>query len=100
MAPKRYSFTSDNLDKAPNKGGVYALYRGEELVYIGRAKGGETTIQSRLKDHFSGREGPGTQMATTYSRQVTTRPVTREKELLKSFEKTFGTLPRYNQRLG
>lgn len=100
MPPKQYAFHPDNLSKAPTKAGVYGLYQGPELVYIGRAKGPNVTIRSRLQDHYAGREGSGTQQATSYVRIVTTSPVTTEKKLLKAHEQKFGRLPRYNERIG
>lgn len=96
----KYEFTQKNLDNAPDTAGVYALFNGDELIYIGRAQGGTVTIRSRLKDHLSGHEGKGTQGATKYAREETTRPVAREKELLDEYQTQHGRLPRYNERVG
>lgn len=92
-----FDFTDDNLDKAPDSGGVYALYRGSTLIYIGRSKGETTTIRSRLKDHKAGREGPCTQSADGYRREPCTNPVTRERELLQEYQNAYSKLPRCNE---
>jgi hypothetical protein len=76
------------------------LAQGSEIIYIGRAQGGTTTIRSRLKDHFSGREGVCTKKPTHYCSEVIPNPVAREKELLEWFKKKYGKLPRCNQRVG
>ena len=70
----KYKFSKDNVDLAPNTKGVYALYEGNELIYYGRAKGGNTTIRSRLQAHFSGHEGSCTKIGTSYTRQEVENP--------------------------
>ncbi len=96
----KYSFTEKNMDRAPVEAGVYALYDGDEIIYYGRATGDTVTIRSRLQDHLAGREGYCTKNATSYKRETTTRPVSREKELLEEHERTSGKLPRCNERTG
>lgn len=92
-----YNFTEDNVNGAPQSAGVYALYDAyKQLVYIGRAKGGTTTIRSRLQDHKAGREGLCTQSASYYRREVCSNPVAREAELLMEYKRLNGRLPRCN----
>lgn len=51
---KRWSkATQENLDKVPEKGGVYELYSFGELVYIGKA---DRNLRSRLGDHLRERK--------------------------------------------
>lgn len=94
----RYAFTKEDVDKSPDEKGVYALYDGNVLIYYGRASG------TRLR---LGRASKATSVATkavahnrrrTYRREVNSRPVAREAELLAEFEKTYGRLPRCNER--
>ena len=92
-----YNFTDDSISKAPDTAGVYALFDGNQTIYIGRAKGGFTTIRSRLRDHKSGREGSCTQYASGYKREVCSNPVSREQELLLEYRVTYGGLPRCNE---
>ncbi len=96
----RYGFTKNNVDQAPEEHGVYALYDGDALIYYGRAAGDGVTIRSRLQDHQAGREGKCTQGATAYRREVNSKPVSREKELLEEFQRQNGRLPRCNERIG
>ena len=100
MALKLFAFTWENIKNAPNKAGVYVLYDDSEIIYVGRAKGGNTTICSRLSDHKNGHDGTCTQGATHYKREVTDSPVSREKEWLKWHKEKFGYLPRCNDRIG
>lgn len=93
---EKYIFSEENIQKAPQTGGVYELYVGDELIYIGHATGSATTISSRLADHFSGREGRHTQQATSYRREVCRNPAERERALLLGFRSMYRRLPRCN----
>ena len=88
-----YPFTDENVDRSPDQPGVYALYQDGALIYIGQS---ETSIRSRLQDHKAGREGSCTEAATHYRREVTSRPVAREKELLDEYYRQNGRLPKCN----
>ncbi len=99
ISGNRYGFTEKNIDDAPDDHGVYALYHDEELIYIGRAAGKDVTIRSRLRDHLSGREGKGTQQATSYAREITSAPAPREEELLNEYRQQHHKLPRYNEKI-
>ncbi len=99
-ASKKYKFTKDNVDNAPDEQGVYALFDEQEVIYYGRAKGENVTIRSRLQSHLAGREGVCTKKATHYQREVTTAPVSREKQLLEEYDLVHGRLPRCNERIG
>ena len=93
-----YPFTQDNVNKAPAQHGVYQLEEGSEITYIGRASGDGVTIRSRLQSHYRGDEGPCTKAATHYQREVTNRPIAREKELLDEYVRQHGRLPACNDR--
>ena len=92
------AFSDDNIAHAPEKAGVYALYRGDRLIYIGRAEGGLaiTTIRAHLKNHQAGRFGPLASQATHYRCEVHADPVTREHELLREYEARYGQPPLCN----
>ena len=96
ISGKMYAFTQDNVNKAPAEHGVYQLYEDGATTYIGRAAGDGVTIRSRLQSHFRSDEGPCTEAAETYKREVTSRPVAREKELIEEYESEYGRLPRCN----
>lgn len=96
----KYKFTKDNVNKAPDKAGVYALYDGNETIYYGRAKGGDVTIRTRLQNHKAGKDGSCTKKATHYGREAILSPVKRENELLEEYKNTHnGKLPRCNERV-
>src|SRR5688500_15762911 len=87
---RKYQFTRIVLAGAPNETGVYALWKGEEVVYYGRASG-ETTIRSCLLQHYQVKVD-----ATHYSWEMCRDPAQREAELLREHEETFGHAPRLN----
>tara|TARA_R110002126_G_scaffold69782_1_gene176045 strand:+ start:7035 stop:7337 length:303 start_codon:yes stop_codon:yes gene_type:complete len=89
----QYPFTFMNVNTAPNGRGVYFLYHGEELTYIGKSI---TTVRERLQSHLAGREGPCTESATSFSTMAALSPIEAEKKLLQEFEATHGRLPRCN----
>jgi len=91
---RRYRFTRIVLLGAPADAGVYALWDDEELVYYGRAMGGEMTIRSRLLDHLEGRLAAGS--ATHYSWELCADPAAREAELRAEYQRLFGRPPRLN----
>lgn len=92
------AFSREDIDEAPDEPGVYGLYQGGDLIYIGRAEGGLsiTTIRARLKSHCEGYRGPNTEHATHYRCEVSRDPVTRQRKLLQEYEQQYGRLPRCN----
>jgi len=93
---RRYKFTRTVLLGAPADAGVYALWDEEELVYYGRAMGGDATIRSRLLDHLDGRMRLPVPSASHYSWELCADPAARESELLAEYRRIFGRPPRYN----
>ena len=101
MAINRKVYTFVGVNNAPEKQGVYALYDGQELIYIGRASGEGVTIRSRLQAHHRGDDGRCTQQAIHYRREVTTDPISREQELLEEYKRAHdGRLPHCSERVG
>ena len=97
ISGKSYNFGEVNIDKAPAEHGVYVLYGGSPIIYIGQASGEDVTIQSRLQSHHRGDEGPCSKRATTYRREVTAATDVREHELIEEYkEQHNGTLPPCN----
>lgn len=94
------AFNKHNVDNVVQDQGVYVLYSGDQIIYIGRAAGETTTIRSRLQDHWAGREGVCTSRATHFSYEVCTFPVSREVDLLNWYKSKHGGLPSCNSRVG
>jgi len=90
---RRYRFTRIVLLGAPADAGVYALWDGEELVYYGRAAGGQT-IRARLLEHLDGRLPAAG--ASHYSWELCANPAARESELIAEYQRAFGRPPRFN----
>lgn len=93
-------FTDAFIRNAPESAGVYALYKNGQVTYYGRAQGGSVTIRSRLASHKAGYEGPCTQSSVEFNYEVTSYPVTRERELLEEHQRIYGRLPACNDRIG
>ena len=92
----RYPFTRKMLDGAPKDMGVYALWRGPQLIYVGRALGGASTISSCLDEHMSGNRCDCSRQATHYSWEIVLQPMVRELELLQEQKAAAGELPPCN----
>jgi hypothetical protein len=97
LPARRYRFARVAIAGAPEEAGVYALWEGDEVIYYGRADGGQqgggSTIRSRLLAHYyEDRKRP-----THYSWEVCKSPAAREAELLREYERTFGRRPRGNE---
>jgi len=83
---QRYKFTRTVLQGAPEAGGVYALWEGDQVVYYGRTGG----IRAALLEHLERTR------ATHYSWEVCSDPALREAELLRKHEQLHGRPPRDN----
>jgi len=94
-----YTFNDWNINRSPTGKGVYSLHKGDETIYIGKGDG-EDGIRARLQAHKRGDEGPCTESATAYRREVCSNPSSRETELLEEYIRINGRLPRCNKRIG
>src|SRR5262245_39313051 len=92
----QFPFTGIMIALAPQEAGVYVLWRESDMIYVGRAAGGRSTICSRLIDHYSGLNGPCTQRATHYGWEISPNPEQREVELLEEYRGQFQRAPRCN----
>ena len=91
---KRYPFTSWAISGAPEDLGVYVLWKGGEIVYIGSATGPEG-IKAALREQFA-KESEGSKIATEYGWEISRNPRARELELLAEHRRRFQRLPRLN----
>jgi hypothetical protein len=90
----KYRLTRAMVEGAPHEAGVFALWEGEELIYVGRASPG-STIRDQLLAHL-GRKCSCTEKASHYTWELSLRPATREVEILKEFIAHFGRMPKCN----
>ena len=93
VAGKTYDFSQENVNKAPERPGVYGLLDGDELIYYGSAT---KSMRDRLQSHYNGDEGPCTQGATSYKREECSNGLSRERELLQAYQNQNRRLPRCN----
>lgn len=81
LALPRYPFTLEMIEYAPEEVGVYGLFEGTELIFIGRSN----SIRRSLRAHQSGLHGHCTKQATAYTWEITLWARMREAELCTLF---------------
>jgi hypothetical protein len=94
IASPRYPFNREIIEGAPNDPGVYVLFQGDELIYVGYATWSRSNIRLRLLEHFSGALVPS--CATHYGWEICRDPLSRAAELLHEFQKAFDRRPAFN----
>lgn len=94
LPEKRWPFTRANLEYAPEDPGIFVLWDGDEVIYIGRAT--RSTIKAELLAHQDGAAGACTMKATHYSWEITMLSYAREAALLAEFSAQFQRAPRCN----
>jgi hypothetical protein len=87
-------FTRLSIDKvAPPVLAMYALTRGEDIIFIGAA----ASAQAELKEHLAGTKGPDTASATHFVCRPSEDPEGSRDTALEAFQARFGRLPELNQ---
>src|SRR3989442_11940783 len=82
----KWPFTPAAVEYSPDEwGGVYVLWRGETILYIGSAPDGGPSIKGGLPAHPKGERGPRPPEATHYRRGLSPSPKPRQLELLKGY---------------
>lgn len=98
FALPRYPFLRAILENAPEEPGIYGLFDGQELVYIGRAMSREQSIKHCLLLHQDGARGLCTMKATHYTWEITRWVAARETEVLSAFNRQHRRDPRCNEK--
>jgi hypothetical protein len=93
----RYPFAAYAIGGAPDDPGVYILWEGDELTYIGVATGSGATIKSCLLEKLEKRERCNCS-PTHYSWRLGVNLRLLERELLEKYERHTRGLPRCNKR--
>jgi hypothetical protein len=93
----RFAFNRVNVEYAPDESGIFGLFDGDELIYIGRATRNGHSIRECLLRHQNGEYGECTMRATGYTWEITGRPREREAELLAAFRRVERRDPRCQQ---
>jgi len=89
ISEPRYRFHPVMVSGAPESGGLFALWRGAEMIFIGRA----ASIKEALLDQLQ----RVSERATHYSWQVSLRASGEEADLLRELERRGGPMPRLNR---
>ena len=89
----RYPFTRAMIEHAPDESGVYGLFYGAELIYVGRTRDG-ASLKNALLLHQDGARGECTMRATAYTWEISLSPTARESEILARFHQSNRRDPR------
>jgi len=90
----RYPFEERVIQGAPEQTGVYVLWEGTEVTFVGSPE--PVTIKQRLLDLWSGRDRCPCQ-PTHYSWRLARVPVLLKRELLSEHQLELAALPRCNR---
>ena len=93
---RRYPFDEPVIQGAPDEVGVYVLWEGTEITYVGSVGPRGMTIKQRLLDHWSGRNHCPCR-PTHYSWRIALDPGLMERELLHEHRHKLAGLPRCNR---
>jgi len=89
ISEPRYRFHRVMVSGAPESGGLFALWRGAEMIFIGRAASIKEALLERLQRM--------SERATHYSWQLSLRATGEEADLLREFERRGGAMPRLHR---
>jgi excinuclease UvrABC nuclease subunit len=92
---ERTQFTDENLAHVPKCSGVYVLYNGFRIIYIGKAIGSRN-LREQLQAHKRGEGNPYTRHATHYCYEMSPSAANREKDIMWEYKKVYGCLPACN----
>lgn len=67
---RKWPFKHAMVADAPDTGGVYALWDGDDLLHIGRAAGGDDTLRARLSAHLERFAASGARLPSHYSWEI------------------------------
>lgn len=91
MSLPRQRFSAWRIAGVEARAGVYVLWQGEEIVYIGRAA---PSLRERLMEHYTRQMKPWD--VSHFGTVACEAPLARETELLDNVRRALGKLPRYN----
>ena len=94
---QRYPFDEQALQSAPDQSGLYVLWEGDELTYMGSAGPPGPTIRQRLLEHWSERDRSCS--ATHYSWRLALHHTELLDDWLSRHAAIFQALPRCNRPL-
>ncbi len=99
LSQPRYSFIPAAIKNAPEHEGVFGIFRGPELIFLGHTDTLYGTIKAALTGHFEGLCGDCTMDATRYAWEVVASPRARLLNLLQQFQARHQRAPRCNEKL-
>jgi hypothetical protein len=96
-AGEHLPFDARHVAEAPAAPGVYLLYRGHRLIYIGLAAAG-ATIRERLRHHLGGNGDACTRSASEFDYEASVDPIALYRHYIGVYlSATAGLLPDCNE---
>ena len=95
---RRYPFTVEGVNQAPDLSGIYILFHEDTVIYMGSASGGRDSLLASLRAHRRGDVDDATLQATHFAREAHGQPEARLAALLNHYQAAHGgNLPPANQ---
>lgn len=95
VASLRWKLNTELVRETPDQQGVFTLWDANECVFI-RHTPWNTSLRDQLRTHLALRD-EGLIGASHFTWEATVTPKTREGDMLQSFLRRLGQLPRYNR---
>lgn len=92
LLTRKWPFLDYVVGSSPTDKGLYALWKADELLFVGIADEA-SGIRGCLLRHFDGEHGPVLKSADHFSWELSFEPEKRRGEVLEAFEKQRGRLP-------
>lgn len=97
---RRYPFTVEAVNQAPDRTGVYVLYQDDAILYMGSANSGNDTLLTILRAHRRGDINEVTLQATHFAREIHAQASDRLASLLRQYQEAHdGAIPPLNELL-
>jgi hypothetical protein len=90
----QHTYQTAELNAVPDEPGTYELISGQDTIFLGWTE--MPGLKTKIREHYSGKHGSCTQIATRFKFEVHDDPEKRCEELLASYKKEFGSVPRCN----
>jgi hypothetical protein len=88
------TFDPASLGRVPDEGGVFALYRADELIYYGHAL---ESLRDQIEIYLLEPGCRCMQRAILFNVEVCEFPALREVQLIREHQAQFGRMPRCNE---
>ena len=90
----QHTYQSSAIANVPEEPGAYELLSGSTTIYFGWTD--VPGLRTKIREHYSGKHGSCTQIATAFRFETHSEPEDRCQKLIAEHKKQHGTVPRCN----